>query len=75
VPSLDSVEIEERLDFALPDLNWLSFRESVGQPTLVPTFHQLATERDRTLRVQCIESPRDIGEPSVGDAFFSRISQ
>lgn len=75
VPSLDGGKVEQLLDLILADLYRLAIRHSVGIPAFVPTLHQLTTERDRTLRVQCIESPGYVGEPSVGDAFFSRFSR
>jgi hypothetical protein len=75
MPSVDSYEVEERLDLILPDLDGLALGEPVNSPAFVPTLHQLTTERDRTLRVQCIESPGYVGESSVSDAFFSRISR
>jgi hypothetical protein len=75
MPSIDSCEVEERLDLVLSDPNGLALGEPVNSPAFVPTLHQLTTERDRTLRVQCIESPGYVGESSVSDAFFSRISR
>lgn len=74
MPSLDSFKIEEGLGSPLY-VNGLPVGHPIGFAADPPPLYELTAERLRTLRVQCIESPCDSGESSVGAHLFSRISR